>query len=385
MKFFARILAVVVLVSAISMGAMAQKKAVNTAIKSISSGKLDVGASNIDMAVENPETMSLSATWVVRGDVYTAIAGNPLFAKRYENAAQIALDSYKKAIELDGSDKTKVTLSLKMPNLADVYYDMGTESFSAGDFEKATNNFEKSFECNYLVGTVDSASMFNIALCAANANLLEKAEQNYKALVDGAYPLLGIYNGLADVYVRAGKTAEVAPLMNLMLERFAEDSNAYTTAVGVLLGMGDNAAAEEVLNKAISIWPESAFLYLAMGVAFENSNQFDKAETAYKKALELNSEYPEAIYNLGALYVNMGIKTKTEADKLPLEETAKYDELTAKANSLFESSVPYLEKIIEAQPNNIDALQTLRSIYTQLKQNDKAKAIKDKIDSLSAE
>ncbi|MDE5736033.1 MAG: tetratricopeptide repeat protein, partial [Bacteroidales bacterium] len=102
-----------------------------------------------------------------------------------------------------------------------------------------------------------------------------------------------------------------------------------------------------------------------------------------RKALELNPEYPEAIYNLGAFYVNQGIEIQNQARNLPLDATAEYDALSAQANTLFQQSIPYLEKIVEAQPNNVDALNTLRGIYIQLNQMDKANEIKARVDALT--
>lgn len=385
MKKIVAAVAVLALSLGLAGNAFAQKKAVNAALKSVNSGKLDVGVENIEAAIQNPETMSLSNTWIVRGDVYTAVALNPFFARKYENPADKALESYKKAMELDPSEKTHTILALKLPNLASVFYDLGTEAFSAGEFAAATLDFEKSFAVTQMMGEADSASMFNIALCAANDNQLEKAAEYYGALVAGAYPMMGIYNGLADVFVRMDRKAEVAPLMDLLVERFETDSTAYVTAVGIMLNLGDNEHAEVILNKALEKWPTDPFLYLAMGVAYENSKQGEKAEAAYKKALELNPDYAEAIYNLGAFYVNQGIDIQNQARNLPLDATAEYDALSAKANTLFEQSIPYLEKIVAAQPNNVDALNTLRGIYIQLNQMEKANEIKARVDALTGE
>ncbi|MDE5703771.1 MAG: hypothetical protein K2H70_02990, partial [Bacteroidales bacterium] len=97
-----------VAVLALSLGmagnAFAQKKAVKAAVKNVSGGKLDLAVENIEGAILNPETMSLSNTWMVRGDVYRAVAANPFYARNYENPADLALASYQKAIELDPSE-----------------------------------------------------------------------------------------------------------------------------------------------------------------------------------------------------------------------------------------------------------------------------------------
>ena len=102
----------------------------------------------------------------------------------------------------------KIVLQAKLKSFA--------EAFSAGEFGAATLDFEKSLSVTQLMGEADSASMFNIALCAANDNQLEKAAEYYCVLVAGAYPMMGIYNGLADYMIRIDRKADVKHARTLL-------------------------------------------------------------------------------------------------------------------------------------------------------------------------
>lgn len=106
---------------------------------------------------------------------------------------------------------------------------------------------------------------------------------------------------------------------------------------------------------------------------------FAKAESSYKKAIELDPQYFDPIYNLGALYVNSAAILIEEANKLPLSEEKKYDELILKANGFLDKSLPNLERAIELQPDDLNTMVSLKEIYTRLDKMDKLKEINQRI------
>ena len=75
----------------------------------------------------------------------------------------------------------------------------------------------------------------------------------------------------------------------------------------------------------------------------------------------------------------------TEANELPYEETEKYEALTAQAKEAFGMAVPYLEKILVQDPNNLSVLQIMREIYVRVGDMAKANELKAKIDELTGE
>ena len=361
---------------------MAQTKAVKTAKRYLTQEKYSEAASLIDEAVVNPETSSMLDAWITRGKIYLAISRNPLLARDYANAADASMESFQKALQIDPSDKTRLLLRNDISGLAGIFYDNGARKFESQDFESAVAEFEKSLQMSGMEGIYDTNCAFNIALCASNANMLDKAIEYYKVLVDAAYPLSNAYVGLADAYFRNGQKEEAASVIEDAVRNFPEEKSVYISASSVYLRMGYNEKASELLNSALTKWGDDASFQLFLGIAYENDKQYDKAEAAYLKALELNPDYPEAIYNTGAFYVNKGIRLKDEANALPLEEEAKYEELDAQSRDVFNKALPYLQKVMEAQPENINVMMTLRDVYMQLGQADKAKEWSDKIHAL---
>jgi tetratricopeptide (TPR) repeat protein len=106
---------------------------------------------------------------------------------------------------------------------------------------------------------------------------------------------------------------------------------------------------------------------------------FEKAESAYKEAIVLNPDYFEANYNIGALYVNKAADIQTKANDLPLDALKEYDIEKAKADDLLNKSIPYLERALELNPSDVNAMVSLKEIYTRLGMTEKLKWINEKL------
>ena len=86
----------------------------------------------------------------------------------------------------------------------------------------------------------------------------------------------------------------------------AED---YPTHAGPMINLGilyrrNNRpdAATAVLNRAISVCATCAPAYNELGILRRQQGQFDDAESAYLKSIELDPDYALAFLNLGVLY-----------------------------------------------------------------------------------
>lgn len=360
----------------------AQEKAVKAAKRYFSQQKFSEAASAIDAAVKDPVTVNSLTAWMTRGNIYTAIAGNPLLSRDYPDAADLAKESFEKALQIDPSDKTLVFIRQDVARLSGIFYDRGAVEYENRDFAAGVVSFEKSMQVSMLEGEYDTAAAFNVALCAANAGDLDKAIEYYGIMVNNNYPLSNAYTGMADAYFRKDMRGEASKVMEKALALFPDDKNVYVGASSVYLRMGANEKASEMLSRALDKWGDDASFQLFIGIAYENDKRYEEAEAAYKKALELNPDYYEAIFNLGAFYVNKGIRTREEANALPLEAADEYDRLVEQSKKEFNQALPYLQKIIEVQPENMNVLVTMRDVYMQLGKIAEANEIRSKIEAL---
>ncbi|MCM1530908.1 MAG: tetratricopeptide repeat protein [Bacteroides sp.] len=363
----------------------AQEKAYKAAKKYYSQQKWSDAASTIDAVVQNPETVNMLDAWMLRGKIYLSISNNPLLARDYPNAAESSKESFERALQIDPSDKTLVMLRQNILDLSGVFYDRGANQYEQAAYDQAVTSFETSLAVSQLESEYDTSAAFNVALCAFNAAQYEKAVDYAKIVIASTMANPNVYAIQAESYFQSGKKDEAVAAMEDAIARFPEDKTVYTSASSVFLRIGLNEKASEVLNTALEKWGDDASFQLFIGIAYENDKQYEKAEAAYRKALEINPEYMDAIFDLGAFYVNQGIRLNDEANALPLEETEKYDQLRAQANASLNQALPYLQQVIEKQPENLKVMMTLRDVYVQLGKAEEAKALREKIEALQGE
>ena len=105
----------------------------------------------------------------------------------------------------------------------------------------------------------------------------------------------------------------------------------------------------------------------------------NKAINGYKKAIDLDNEYVDAYYNLGALYYNQSITAKSVAGDFSGE---KYDSAMKSANEMLKKAIPLLEKVLSLSPSDKSTLTVLKSLYFNLDDMENYSRIKKQLDSL---
>ena len=361
---------------------IAQEKNVRKAKSMLGKQNLPEAVSLIDAAIQNPETSGSFEAWWYRGKIYLSVATNPLVARSYTNPADIAKESLEKAAQLDPGKVLMMRQDLA--NLAGLFYDRGAAAFGEKSYAEAVTDFEKSVEISMMDGVYDTNAVFNAALSAFNADgMLETSIKYFKELVDAQWDNSTACIYLAEAYLMNQQNAEAQAAMDAGLQMFPEDKNIYLSASSIYIRTGENEKAANILNAALIKWASDPTFQRYLGVSYMNEGKEVEAEAAFKKAIELNPEYMDAFIDLGNLYLEKGNRLSTEANELPLEETEKYEELTAQAKEAFGLAIPYLEKIVAKDANNLSVLQILRELYIRVGDTAKAGEMKAKIDELS--
>ena len=121
-----------------------------------------------------------------------------------------------------------------------------------------------------------------------------------------------------------------------------------------------------------------------MGVISSESGDNKLAETYYRKAIELDSEYADAYLNLVAAILQQEEPLVEEMNNLGTSkaDNLKYDKLLEQRQSLYKSAIPFLSKRLELKPKDIDTARTLMNIYSVIGDTAKFKELKAIVDSL---
>ena len=146
---------------------------------------------------------------------------------------------------------------------------------------------------------------------------------------------------------------------------------------------GDVESYEKLITKALEINPENTDLVFNLGVVNADKGNIDLALEFYNKAIQLDPSYTKAYLNAAALILEKDEPIIEEMNSLGMStaDYNRYDELKLKREDLFKSAIPYLNKVYELDPNNIDCIKTLRNIYEQLGESDEAKKYRELLQS----
>lgn len=375
------ILTLVVALMAVSL--MAQKSERTSAFMYNKNGQYDKAREAIDKAIEHEKTKEDPKTWMYRGLIYLNIVFSDDFAGLDDQALEKSLESFKKVMELDPEDKGKQLSEItpRIDVIGQQYFSYAVEAFNGNDFKTAATQFKKSFDVAQINNKLDTLALLNAGLSSVRGEDFENALVYYNQLIEFGVVESDIYRNMAAAYRGLGNTEDMMKTIKAGREKYPQDNGLLLEEINAYLAIGQGDKVVDELKSLIEKDPENYSIFFVLGTIYgDETNEamfnVETAETYYTKAIEINPNYYDAVYNLGALFINESNKLQVIANDLPLSETKKYDELTEQANDIIRKALPYLEKAYEMQPDNEETKQVLISVYTRFKMDDKLKAIK---------
>ena len=141
------------------------------------------------------------------------------------------------------------------------------------------------------------------------------------------------------------------------------------------------------MKQVVNEDPDNPTLYYNLGVSAEQLGDLKGAREYYEKAIELDPKLENAYVNLATATLAKEKELVEQMNKLGTSpaDNKKYQELNKKRKKYYSEALPYLEKVVEINPKNLNALRTLMNIYYQLAEDEKAKKINSQIKELTGE
>jgi tetratricopeptide (TPR) repeat protein len=130
--------------------------------------------------------------------------------------------------------------------------------------------------------------------------------------------------GLAHHYMVLGRAGEARLLAERCLETQSDSLASWEALLGCLEDLGENRALAEAIERVPRTADESAWYWKYRGIAAEDMEQWEAAESAFRQAVQRDPFDSRLQYRLGRLLRHVG-KDISEAD----EHIARARELTA--------------------------------------------------------
>ena len=193
-----------------------------------------------------------------------------------------------------------------------------------------------------------------------------------------------IAKNIALIYIQQGKKDKALEAINEAKADNPDDPALLQAEADIYYEMGNVDKYDEIMQKIIKLKPNDPNLYYNLGVASEKNDKIDDAKKYYKKAIELNPEFVNAYINLSTAILAEEEEIVKQMNELGMSDAdqKKYEKLKEKKKKYYEEALPYLQKAIELEPNNVGAIQTLMNMYYQLGQSKKAENFRKKLDSI---
>jgi len=370
----------------------------------------------IDEAALNEETKGKPKTWAKRAEVYAALM--TCKDEKIKNLGINFLDelfnSYKQVIATSTDKKSDFYLTAQdgLRMCAGNFFNAGGDSYKNQEYANALLNFEKSVSINKdLILKTDTLGIYYSGLSADKAGNFEKAKQYYIEAINNKYgtgygeaEMVRPYYFLAQICKKENNDVEYLNTLKSSRAAFPNNKDLLTEEMNYYILSGKLTDALKSMDEAIAKEPNNKTTYMNKGILYDNlanpkegkkldEKQFEeywtKAVESTAKAVELDANYFDALFQLGALYYNKGVRQTEFANTITgmsANEVKRYDAETKKAEALFRQALPHFEKcdaIGNADKQVLkDLYASLKQIYTFIEQPEKAKAIKAKLEAL---
>ncbi len=242
---------------------------------------------------------------------------------------------------------------LEKPGYADLHCYLGSTYFCLGELKKARAVLEKALKISpgyakaryyyglllyamgekkdaveYLSGGIHGlgkpgVANVNLALVHLKEGNLEEAMQVLKEVLEEGGERADVLYFLGEVYMRMDRPAEAEDLFRRSIEINPSFLRAREKLAVLMVRREDYGGAEEILGKN---GEKFADIYKIMGDIKYFRGELDNAEDLYRRSLDVNSEYSEAVISLALTLRKKG--KEEEAGKL-------------------------LDKILEIEPENV--------------------------------
>jgi tetratricopeptide (TPR) repeat protein len=374
-------------VALLSLQAVAQKKNVQNAYRSLDKGAIAEAKEYIDLAAENASTSNDVKMHNYRGEIYFEIhaqaehrALDPLAILKCAESWE-AVNQHPKAGKWFDSDELNDMVSKAGVGL----FNKGAELYGEGQYKTAMQLFEKIFDLfpldekgNLKRSNVTEESVYyNMFFVSYAEKDYTNAKSYLQKLIDKNYQEPKIYSFMAAMYQEEGNGEKALEYITLGREFFEFDVDLIIAELNFHLANQDFTKAEALLSMAVEEDPNNHQLFFALGASYDNLGQDEKAAEAYEEAIAIKPDFMDALYNLAALYYNKGGDMLKAANDI--SDFKKYDKAKAAAEAMMLKALPHAEAAYEIDGADKNILMMLKELYYRNGNDAGYKEVNDKL------
>lgn len=330
----------------------------------------------IDAAVLHDKTKEDAEAWTYYALVYSNIA----FIDKNDEAATKAKDAIAKATALDTDKKNAENITVAGQTLGQYKFNQGVAAWDKQDYKTAYTDFNDAL--TFLPG--DTTLTFYSGLAAVQNKDYDNAIPKYKELV----PIKEysshrtIMLDLPKLYMSKGDTTNALQAAAEAAAAYPNDNDAALQNIEFNLITGNEDKILADIESQIAKDPQNKSLHYYAGLAYGKANNSEKSLASYKKAIEIDPNYIDANINAAVVIMNAGRDEIVSLNENKNLSTPEYNKGVAGVKTKIAEALPFLNKTIELEPANEQALRALKSYYDFMDDQAKSAELQAKIDAL---
>ena len=308
-----------------------------------------------------------------------------------ENLAETAIESFKKAYEMDPKLGSKIAPNaMTLANALAIQGDM----ISVTKPLEAANNFELAYRAQQIVPEAGSnpANLYNAgylyvlaasglqgedaaaAFAKAEALLNETLAAGYNDETGSIYYyLFHCYYGQREVKDRKECLNKAKEVLLAGIKLYPKNTNILDGLMNLYTledGIGDPAELLTMIEEALAENPTNYDMWYGRGRVYFAMSNYDECLNSFKKCAEIRPDEYESNYYVGYFIIE---KANQELEKLNSNTEISYEqygEENAKINLIYAEAIPWLEKALTFNPTDASTITYLNSLCYRLRDMD---------------
>ena len=287
-----------------------------------------------------------------------------------------ALAAYAKAAEVDVKATKAKDIKAGIELIGAKYFDEGMVQYTLGDNEAAAGLIAKAADAVLTapVSKVDTIYTYYAGYIYNQAGKYELAKKYFDKCLEAEYYAEGgnLFPALADVYMKLGDEEAGVATLKKGFELFPENANVLVGLINYYLPKeGGEAELLALIEKAKAAMPDNPSIFRVEGDIYKRLKDYEKAEAAYYKSMEVDPNAPDAYIALGGYFIDRGNEYFNEGQET--YEQAAYEALMAKYDEMCIASLDPLVKayqLIQDENFKRDIANTIKSVCFVLRNKD---------------
>ena len=246
--------------------------------------------------------------------------------------------------------------------IANVYLRKGFVYVSNSDYSNAIDQFEKAKKYVPSFKDIDSY----IAYANNKLGNLQSAAKYYDSLLKSDSTKAEYVETASNIYKSIGDTSKALQILQKGRRLLPLDKYLLLDEASIYNNQKNYQALEPLLPPLLDANPNNGDVIFIAANCYDHLKQYDKAESLYLRAIDLNNTIYDPVYSLGLLYLRNGITKKgTDGSK---------DVVRAQQ---------WLEKANEISPDDVKCLQLLQFAYARNGNQEQLDKINNKLKLLT--